>query len=53
MFLTNFIFVVSHLKIQPAVHSNTSKALASLYSKGKVKDTLKVFEDFKNKPKKV
>ena len=28
--LYNFIFVVSFLKIQPAVHLNTSKALASL-----------------------
>ena len=26
MFLTNFIFVVSHLKAHPAVHLNTSKA---------------------------
>ena len=25
MFLSNFIFVVSHLKIHPAVHLNTSK----------------------------
>ena len=27
MFLANFIFVVSHLKIHSPVHSNTSKAL--------------------------
>ena len=26
MFLGNFIFVISHLKIHPAVHLNTSKA---------------------------
>ena len=30
MFLANFIFVVSHLKIHSAVHLNTSKALTSL-----------------------
>ena len=36
MFLTNLIFVVSHLKIQPAVNLNTSKALMSLQSKRKV-----------------
>ena len=28
--LANFIFIVSHLKIHPAVHLNTSKALMSL-----------------------
>ena len=33
---SNFIFVVSHLKIHPAVHLNTSKALTSLSSKRKV-----------------
>ena len=27
--LTNFIFVVSHLKINPAIHLNSSKALTS------------------------
>ena len=27
VFLANFIFVVSHLKIKPAVHLNTSKVL--------------------------
>ena len=36
MFLANFIFVVSHLKIHSAVHLNTSKALTSLKSKRKV-----------------
>ena len=36
MFLANFIFVVSHLKIHPAVHLNTSKALTSLQSERKV-----------------
>ena len=36
MFLANFSFVVSHLKIHSAVHLNTSKALMSLYLKGKV-----------------
>ena len=36
MFLANFIFVVSHLKIHPVVHLNTSKALTSLYSKRNV-----------------
>ena len=35
MYLANFIFVVSHLKIHPAVHLNTSKALTSLWSKTK------------------
>ena len=30
MFLANFIFAVLHLKIHPAVHLNTSKALKSL-----------------------
>ena len=30
MYLADFIFVVSHLKIHPAVHLNTSKALTSL-----------------------
>ena len=33
MFLGDFIFVVSHLEIHPAVHLNTSKALMSLYTK--------------------
>ena len=37
MFLVNFIFVVSHLKINPAVHLNTLKAMTSLQSKRKVK----------------
>ena len=36
MFFANFIFVVSHLKIHPAVHLNNSKALTSLQSKRKV-----------------
>ena len=30
MFFAHFIFVVSHLKIQQAVHLSTSKALTSL-----------------------
>ena len=30
MFLANFSFVVSHLKIQRAVHLNTLEALTSL-----------------------
>ena len=30
MFLAYFIFVVSHLKIHPAVHLNTLKAMTSL-----------------------
>ena len=30
MFLANLNFVVSHSKIHPAVHLNTSKALTSL-----------------------
>ena len=29
MFLANLVFVVSHLKIQPAAHLNTLKALTS------------------------
>ena len=28
--LADFVFVVSHLKLHPAVHLNTSKALTSL-----------------------
>ena len=36
MFFANFIFVVSHLKILPAVHLNTLKAMISLQSKKKV-----------------
>ena len=35
MFLANFISVVSHLKIHPAVHLNTLKALVSLQLKRK------------------
>ena len=35
MFFANFIFVL-HLKIHPAVHLNTSKALTSLWSKRKI-----------------
>ena len=30
MFLANFIFVASNLKVNPAVHLNTSKALTLL-----------------------
>ena len=37
MFLSIFIFVVSYLKIQPAGHLNTSKALTSFQSERKVK----------------
>ena len=36
MFLPYFIFVISHSKIHPAVHLNTSKALTSLQSKRKI-----------------
>ena len=36
MFLANCISVVSHLKIQLAVHLNTSKALTSLYKPGQI-----------------
>ena len=36
MFLVDFIFVVSHLKIHPADHLNTTEAPTSLYSKRKV-----------------
>ena len=36
MFLASFIFVVSHLKIHPAVHLNTLKALTSLDLERKV-----------------
>ena len=53
MFLAKTIFNVSHLKIQPAVHLNISEALTSLQSKRKVKNTMKAFEDFKNKKKKL
>ena len=33
MCLANVSFVVSHLKIHPAVHLNTSKALTSISQK--------------------
>ena len=36
MFLANFIFVVWHLKINPAAHLNTWKAFKSLQSKRKL-----------------
>ena len=36
MFLSRFIFVVSHLKRHPAVHLNPLEALTSLSSKRKV-----------------
>ena len=36
MFFANFIFVVSHLKVHPAVHLKTSKVLTSFKSKRKV-----------------
>ena len=35
MFLANFIFVVSHLKIRPAVYLNTSTALSHCSQKEK------------------
>ena len=35
-FLADFIFVVSHSKIHPAVHLNSPTALTSLKSKRKV-----------------
>ena len=43
MFLANFIFVVSHLKIHQVVHLNTLKALTSLQSKRKVYSSLLAF----------
>ena len=36
MFFANFVFVVSHLKIHPAVHLNNSNAKMSLQTKRKV-----------------
>ena len=36
LFLANFIFVVSHLKIHPAIPLNTSIGLTSLLSERKV-----------------
>ena len=42
-FLANFVFVVSHLKILPAVHLNTLKALTSLQSKKKFLKSLRAF----------
>ena len=39
----NFIFVVLHLKIHPAIHLNTSKALTSLYQKQKLIKSLLAF----------
>ena len=43
MFLANFIFVVSYLKIYPAIHLNTSKGLTSLHSKEKFIKSLLAF----------
>ena len=36
MFLANFIFAFSHVKIHPAVHLNNLKALTLLKSKRKI-----------------
>ena len=36
MFLADFIFAVSHLKMHPAVRLNTLKALTTLYTKRKL-----------------
>ena len=50
MFLVNFIFVVSHLKIHPAVHLNTSKALTPCSHKEKfIKATDLMASNFINK----
>ena len=43
MFLTNFIFVASYLKMHPAVHLNTLKALTYRSQKEKFKFKLKVY----------
>ena len=43
MFLANFIFVVSLLKTDPAVHLNTSKVLTSFYKKDKFIRSLLAF----------
>ena len=43
MFLTNFIFVASYLKMHPAVHLNTLKAPRHRSQKEKFKFKLKVY----------
>ena len=43
MFLANFIFVVSHLKIHPAVHLNTNYLESSGVIVVKKKNLLKVY----------
>ena len=50
MFLTNFIFLVTHLKILPAAYLNTLKALTSLWSQRKRRPPLLVFENRKKWP---
>ena len=50
MFLTNFIFLVTHLKILPAAYLNTLKALTSLWSQRKRGPPLLVFENRKKCP---
>ena len=48
MFLANFIFVVSHLKIHPAVSLNTSKALTSFSSERNINQFLFTEYQIKN-----
>ena len=43
MILTNFIFVILHLKIHPAVHLNTSKAQRHCGQKEKFIESLLAF----------
>ena len=43
MFLTNFVFVASHLKIHPAVHLNTWKARRHCSQKEKFINNLLAF----------
>ena len=43
MLLANLIFVVSHLKIHPAIHLNSSKVLTWLYQKEKFIKSLLAF----------
>ena len=45
MFSANFICVVLHLKIHPAIHLNTSKTVTSLFSE-KQQHKINFFNDY-------
>lgn len=53
MFLAKFIFVVSHSKLQPAVHLSTLEALTSLESKNKCLSAFVIFNSIRYKNKMV